>query len=206
MAYRPTEKTEARKKAQHTLLLSSALHIVSENGFQGLTVSAVAERADVAIGTVYKYFDSKAALCAEVFRLGTEKEVNQVQMAAFPEGAGALCQERLLNAVSIFSERAIAGHRLAYALIAEPVDPMIEIERLSYRRAYAEIFQELIKEGIAAGEFCQQDTNVSSAAIVGTLAETLLGPIGSSTPDALGFDQRELIKNIQEFCIRAVTA
>jgi AcrR family transcriptional regulator len=205
MSYRPTEKTEARKKAQHSLLLQSAMHIVAKNGFQGLTVAAVAERADVAIGTVYKYFDSKAALCTEVFHLGTEKEVQQVQLAAFPEEIGSSCKERLLSAVATFSERAIEGHRFAYALIAEPVDPMIEIERLNYRRAYADIFEELINEGVQAGEFCQQDTYISAAALVGTLAEALLGPIGSSRPDSLNFDRYELIRNIQNFCVRAVT-
>ena len=164
----------------------------------------MAERAEVAIGTVYKYFDSKAALCAEVFRCGTEKEIRRVQSAAYPEIPGVNCKQRLLNAIAIFSERAIAGHRLAYALIAEPVDPMIELERLSYRRAYADIFADLIDEGVNSGEFFEQDTQISSAALVGVLAETLLGPIGSSTPDSLDFDQHILIQNIQNFCMRAV--
>ena len=143
MSYRPTKKTEARKKSQHSLLLTSALNLVAIRGFQSLTIAAVAEEACVATGTVYKYFESKAALCAEVFRLGTEKEVYQVECAAFPE-TNKNCEQRLADAIAIFAERAIAGHRLAYALIAEPVDPMVEIERLIYRQSYADIFETLI--------------------------------------------------------------
>jgi len=205
MSYRPTEKTEARKKAQHALLLNSAIAIVSDSGFKNLTIAAVAERAEVAIGTVYKYFDSKALLCSAVFRKGTEKEVRQVALAAYPEDSQLSCKQRLLNAIAIFSERAIAGHKLAYALIAEPVDPIIEFERLSYRRAYADIFEGLIDQGIKAGEFFSQDTKISSSALVGVLAETLLGPIGAKTPGSLDIDQSELISNIQDFCLRAVS-
>ena len=78
MSYRPTEKTEAHKKAQYNLLLTTALTLVAREGFQNLTMAILAEQAQVAIGTVYKYFDSKADLCAAVFRRATEKEVAQV--------------------------------------------------------------------------------------------------------------------------------
>ena len=34
---------------------------------------------------------------------------------------------------------------------------MVEQERLQYRAAYAELYQELIEEGIAIGDFPKQD-------------------------------------------------
>lgn len=203
MPYRPTEKTEARKKAQHNLLLTTALNIVVESGFQSLTIALLAEQAQVAIGTVYKYFDSKADLCASVFRVATEKEVAQVQHAAFPEGTGS-CEQRLENAIHVFSERALEGYRLAYALIAEPVDATVQHERLKYRQAYGEIFEALIEEGMRSKEFCSQDAAVSAAALVGTLSETLLGSIGGHISEAHDIDRKKLINNIQHFCLRAV--
>ncbi|MFT7374346.1 MAG: AcrR family transcriptional regulator [Oleiphilaceae bacterium] len=205
MSYRPTDKTEARKKSQHALLLSSAMKIVSIRGFQALTIAAVAEEANVAIGTVYKYFESKALLCTEVFRQGSEREVHHVRLAAFPETPKS-CKDRLTHTIQTFAERAIAGHRLAYALIGEPVDPLIEIERLIYRQSYADIFDTLISEGIEMGEFLPQDTRVTAAALVGTLSETLIGPLGPTTPCTTKAKQRELVKNIQIFCLRAVIA
>jgi AcrR family transcriptional regulator len=204
MPYRPTEKTEARKKAQYNLLLTTALTLVAREGFQNLTISLLAEQAQVAIGTVYKYFDSKADLCAAVFRRATEKEGAQVQLAAFPEESDASCELRLSNAIQIFSERALQGYRLAYALIAEPVDAMVQHERLKYRQAYAEIFEALIQEAVNSNEFCQQNAEVSSAALVGTLSETLLGSIGSHISEAKAIDQQKLIKDIHDFCLRAV--
>jgi len=204
MAYRPTEKTEARKRAQHHKLLNAAMTVVANGGFSELTIAAVAETANVATGTVYKYFDNKAHLCAEVFKAGSGKEVAQVRDAAFPEQSGHSCQQRLLDAIRRFSERAIAGHKLAYSLIAEPVDPMVEAERLIYRRAYAEVFSALIEEGITSGEFVPQNVEISAAAIVGALAETLVGPLGLGEPESDNFDPQHLISQIQRFCLNAV--
>ncbi|MDX1452275.1 MAG: TetR/AcrR family transcriptional regulator [Oleiphilaceae bacterium] len=205
MAYRPTEKTEAHKRARNQQLLESAIKVVAREGFQALTISAVAEEANVATGTVYKYFESKAALCTEVFRAGSGREVEQVQAAAFPR-ARKSCMERLRDAITIFAERAIAGHRLAYSLIAEPVDPMVEAERLKYRHAYAGIFSSLIEEGIERKEFAPQDPVASAAAIVGALAETLVGPLGIGAPASGKFDQTQLIDSITTFCLKAVRA
>lgn len=205
MAYRPTEKTEAHKRARNKSLLDAAIKVVGKGGFQALTISAVAEEAGVATGTVYKYFDNKAHLCTEVFKAGSGREVEQVQAAAFPRQTKP-CTERLEDAITNFAVRALAGHRLAYALIAEPVDPKVEAERLKYRHAYAGIFSSLIEEGIERKEFAVQDPVISAAAIVGALAETLVGPLGIGGPASGKFDQQALIECITTFCRKAVAA
>lgn len=205
MAYRPTEKTEARKKAQRKLLLDSALTIVSGDGFQALTIVALAEKAGVATGTVYKYFDNKAHLCREVFRIASGREVTQVKRAAFP-GQAASCRQRLTDAINSFAERAIAGHKIAYALIAEPVDPLVEAERLKYRRAYADIFVRLLEEGVEKDEFQVRDAGVAAAALVGALAETLVGPLKLAAGDNAGPDPQELLASIRSFCLNAVSS
>ena len=98
------------------------------------------------------------------------------------------------------------GHQLAYALIAEPVEEMVQVERLKYREAYADIFENLIKEGVQRKEFCQQDARVSAAAMVGTLAETLLGSIVLDRKAVKQINQEEVIQEITGFCLRAVKA
>jgi hypothetical protein len=81
---------------------------------------------------------------------------------------------RLLKAaVETFAQRALLGRTLAYALIAEPVDPRVEQERLRYRFAYAEIFEDVIALGIQRGEFVEQNCQITAAALVGLLAMIL---------------------------------
>ena len=73
--------------------------------------------------------------------------------------------------------RALAEPVRAYALIAEPVDPAVEAERLTFRRAYADLFARALRDGVAAGELPEPDPDLAAAAIVGALAEALLGPL-----------------------------
>ncbi len=201
MAYRPTEKTMARKAAAKNGVLQAALLIVSTGGFSALTISAVAQQAGMATGAVYKHFESKAQLCAEVFRMATEKEVAVMQQAAWGEGAPA---SRLLHAIDTFAKRALRSQRLAYALIAEPVDALVDAERLRYRHAYAEVFQQLVEDGIRSGDFPVQAAAVSAAALVGVISESLVGPLSWRLDTQPHPEQTPLIRAIQVFCLRAV--
>jgi AcrR family transcriptional regulator len=203
MAYRHTEKTLARKAAVRESLLVGALAVVAEGGFGALTVVGAAQQAGMATGAVYKHFESKAALCAEVFRRATEKEVAMVRAAATVDAPPA---EQLRQAIATFAQRALRGRRLAYALIAEPVDALVDAERLRFRHAYAEIFQAVVEAGAHTGAFAAQTPSVSAAALVGVIAEALVGPLSwqndYDTPQA----QIPLIAAIQSFCLRAVGA
>lgn len=200
MAYRPTEKTQARKAEVRQRLVDAALTMVSTGGFGALTIAGVAAQAGIATGAVYKHFESKAQLCAEVFRIATEKEVAVVRDTA--QGAGS-ASERLQHAIAAFAERALRNPRLAFALIAEPVDALVDEQRLRYRQAYAEVFVGLVEQGMRAGEFAEQVPSVSAAALVGVIAESLTGPLSpqhGQDPLAGG----PLIAAIQAFCLRAV--
>jgi len=201
MVYRPTEKTEARKAEMRQRILDASLLLVSEGGFGAVTVNAVAREAGIATGAVYKHFDSKAQLFAEVFRRATEKELEVVRENALGEGAPAT---RLLTTIEAFAARAIRGRRLAYALIAEPVDALVDEERLRYRHAYAEIFQKLVEDGIRCGDFPAQEASVSAAALVGVISEALVGPLTWAAGAESAIEKTTLIRAIQAFCLRAV--
>lgn len=206
MAYRPTEKTEAKKRAQLKKLSDAAFAIVCEQGFSQLTIASVAERAEVATGTIYKYFQDKSELCTHVFRRGSGREVEVVRQTAFPDrdvSKQESCKERLCRAIQSFSERAIAGRTLAYALLAEPIDTQVENERLLYRRAYAEVFEGLIQEGISKKEFIDQDARVAATAIVGALSETLVNSLEQSK-ELNTETAQELVQSIVQFSLRAV--
>src|SRR3954470_21601803 len=129
MPYRPTERTEARRTAARERIARAAHELVAGGGFGAASVAAVAARAGVATGTVYRHFASKADLFAEVFRRAAQHEVDAVAQAA-----------TLAAGVEPFARRALAGRRLAWALLAEPVDPVVEAERLAFRRAYRDAY------------------------------------------------------------------
>jgi len=197
MAYRETALVRARKDSVRQSILEAARSLVGQGGFRAAQMSAVAAAAGVATGTIYRYFPTQIDLFAEVFRGNSQREVDAMQAAASTAGS---CSQRLSLAVSTFITRALRNRRLAYALIAEPVDPQVEAERLNYRQAYAKILETLLEEGMASGEFVRQDAHISAAALVGLLGETMLGPLLHSAPAA----RQSVADSIIALCLRAV--
>jgi AcrR family transcriptional regulator len=207
MVYRETDRIKERKAQVRDNIIKAAQYLVSTQGFRAASISAVAKEADIATGTVYKHFPSKADLLCEIFRSATEREVQKVAQSIDIEGT---VPQRLQAAIICFAQRAILGRTLAWALIAEPVDPLVEAERLIYRQTYADIFERLLREGISKGEIPQQSASVSAAAIVGVISETLVGPLAPSRRDAHDvvtpstLNETLLIDSICRFCLQAV--
>lgn len=182
MAYRETPAGRARKLAQRRTLLKAAEGLVREQGFAGLSMQRLAARAGVAVGTVYRYFASRDALLCEVFRVATEREIAALARVMATDGC---VTQRLEFACRAFAERALAAPRLAWSLIAEAAVVSLDAERLRYRGDYAALFVNLLAEGVANGELLPQPLELTASALVGGLAEALLGPLATSEPPAV---------------------
>lgn len=155
-------------------LLHSAREVIESRGYGGASVAAIAEHAGVATGTLYRHFTSKEELFVELFRsvcAGEERAMRE----AIPVAGGAV--ERLQAILATFARRALGNRRLAWALIAEPVDRRVDAERLIYRERYAAIVAEALGDAIAAGEAPDQDVRFTAAALVGGCGEALVGPL-----------------------------
>lgn len=198
MAYRATAQTEQRKQQVRDAILKAGKTLVGEQGFRALAVSTVAERAGIATGTLYRYFDSKTDLCVAIFAHATEREIQQASAAG---RQGTTATERLRNGLTTFVERALQNPTLAYALIAEPVEPALDQARLDYRAAWADAFASLIRSGIRVGEFHPQPERLCAAAMVGAMAEALITP---ALAQASATQRKRQIAQAVQFCLRAV--
>jgi hypothetical protein len=123
--------------------------------------------------------------------------------AAAEGGPGAI--DRLVALLGAFARRALHNRSLAWALLAEPVDPLVDAERLAYRERYAVLIAGELQAAIDAGEIPEQDVAFTAAALVGGCGEALVGPLsplaGSSRP---GSD--EVVASIRTFVRRAIGA
>jgi AcrR family transcriptional regulator len=70
----------AKKRA----IIQATLELVSENGFHAAPMAMVAERAGVAAGTIYRYFESKDALIAGTFS-DLEERLREKVLEGYPE-------------------------------------------------------------------------------------------------------------------------
>lgn len=179
MAYRRTAQVQARLDAQRDRIVAAATRQLAEHGYAGCSVAAVARAAGVASGTVYNHVAGKAELVAEVFRTVCGREVDAVRSAVRPAPTAAA---RITALVETFALRALKSPRLAYALLVEPVDPIVDELRLQFRVAFRDIAAAAIDTGVAVGELPPQDATVVAAALVGAIGEALVGPL-STRPD-----------------------
>jgi AcrR family transcriptional regulator len=197
MAYRRTPRMQKRLAQNREAIVRAARQLIAGGGFREAQISAVAAVAGLSTGAIYKYFPSKTELFIEVLRDAVRHEIAILRRIAQAPGTSA---QRLHAAVESFVRRALEGPYLAYAFIAEPADARVEAARLRARRAFSEVFKDIVREGIVRGEFPKQDLDVTAACIFGAFTEALVGPIAARAVR----DKEPLVSAICTFCERAV--
>ena len=65
--------------------MQAALELIAEQGFHRAPMAKIAEKAGVAAGTIYRYFESKDDLITELYR-EIEDEIMAVLQGGYPSG------------------------------------------------------------------------------------------------------------------------
>ena len=147
----PTNGGRGRtRRTARAAILAAARDVVRDAGLTGTAVAAVAARAGVAVGTVYRHFPSRDDLIAEVVRVTCEREVAAVAAVA---GSDRPPTERLVEAIELFATRALASGRLAYSMIAEPTSESAEALRVVIRAELAGVYASIVADGVSTGAF-----------------------------------------------------
>jgi AcrR family transcriptional regulator len=197
LPYRRTENVVRRLAARHDAIIAAARRIASEGGMAAVQIAAVAARAGIAAGTVYRYFPAKTDLVAALLSQIADSEIGALRRAA--AGApGPL--SGLSAAITTFAARALRDRKLSFAAIAEPIDAELDAARLSFRKSLAAEFAGRIAAAIAEGRLPQQDVEVAAAGITGLLIEGLIGPLA---PDTSG-RQRDIVQSLTLAALRSL--
>jgi len=198
MPYRRTENVVRRLAAREQAILDAAEALAAEGGMAAVQITHVAARADIAAGTVYRYFPSKTELVAELVSVVSARALAAMKAAA-DAAPGPL--SALAACIATFAARALGQRRLAWAVIAEPVDAELDALRRDVRRALAAEFETRIATAIAHRLLPEQDAAVAAPAIVGALMEGLIGPLA---PPAEGTAARAAVQAATLLALRAL--
>jgi AcrR family transcriptional regulator len=200
MAYRRTENVIRRLNARHDAIVTAARDAASVGGVAAIQIAPIASRAGVAAGTVYRYFPGKADLVeALIARMG-EREMAAMRRAA-DAAPGPL--SALAAAIMTFAARTLRHRRLAWALLAEPVDADIDALRLKYRKALVAEIETRIRAAIEGGHLHEQNPALAAPALVGALLEGLIGPLApEDAGDAVR--AREAVQTLTLFALRGL--
>ena len=190
---------QARRAAARDAIVAAARALIAEEGFAGAQMSLIAVRAGVGVGSIYQHFPSRSDLFAEIYRSAATREFEKVQAAVAAAQGPATAQ--IAAAVATFCARALRGGRFAYALLVEHSEPGVDEHRLAFREGYRSLFAELLELAVAQQEIAPQDTDISAAALLGIMTETLVRPLGEATPTN---DPAALTDQVVTLCLAAI--
>jgi AcrR family transcriptional regulator len=197
------DRTERRLAAREGIL-AAAHRQIADGGWEAASVAAVAARAGVAAGTIYRHFPSRDALLAEVLRNAAGGELTVLLRAAGPPERPPA--ERLEGVVRLFCARA-QEPRLLRALWLDPVPGAAAAARADARAGQHRLLGGLAADGAARGAWpAPADAALTGAALFGLLLEAALAPAppGRAGPAALSAAARA--DALVGLCLSAVRA
>ncbi|MCS3526332.1 AcrR family transcriptional regulator [Acinetobacter johnsonii] len=183
-------------------ILQSARELIAQGGIKDAQIQAIAERAGVSSGLVYRYFDNKSQVLIEVLSEAIQHEVKILNHIAESE---LTSKQKLDKAVTTFVKRAMNSPQLAYSLMFEPVDAELEHERFRSKQLIKQSIKEILAAGKINGEFGFEDLNTAALCVVGAMTFVVIEPLNPSRN--VMFDQNYkdyFVKQIAEFCVNAV--
>ena len=202
MSYKRSSLMQKRMEQNREAILQSARELIAQGGIKDAQIQAIAERAGVSSGLVYRYFDNKSQVLIEVLSEAIQHEVKILNHIAESELSS---KQKLDKAVTTFVKRAMNSPQLAYSLMFEPVDAELEHERFRSKQLIKQSMKEILAAGKINGEFGFEDLNTAALCVVGAMTFVVIEPLNPSR--GVMFEQNYkdyFVKQIAEFCVNAV--
>ena len=203
MSYKRSSLMQERMEQNREAILQSARELIAQGGIKDAQIQAIAERAGVSSGLVYRYFDNKSQVLIEVLSEAIQHEVKILNHIA--ESDELTSKQKLDKAVTTFVKRAMNSPQLAYSLMFEPVDADLEHERFRSKQLIKQSMKEILAAGKINGEFGFEDLNTAALCVVGAMTFVVIEPLNPSR--GVMFEQNHkdyFVKQIAEFCVNAV--
>lgn len=184
----PLNRFERRRAETRQALVRAARQILAESGDTGVSIQAIAERADVGFGSFYNHFESKT----ELFQAAVVDALEEFGQAF----------DLLLADIDDPAELVATSFRLS----ARMADSHPELMQVLRHRGLAHIHSELglapralrdLEAGAASGRFALTDPTVALSALGGTLLA--LVELRFARPD---LDGDEAAANLAEMVLR----
>ena len=168
-----SSRVERRRDRRKAEIVKTATRILTESGYQGMSLEDVAEQTDIAKATLYHYFSSKDALVAAALETLTEEVLQRlgaredaIGEAGAREHLAALIDEqiRILTETAPEVAAVFSWPRGWPEVFDEPMKDM--------RRRHDAVFRRVVEQGVADGEFTCPDVNVALQCLHGILNQS----------------------------------
>ncbi len=170
-------------------ILQEAAALFRAKGFNGTSMADLAAEVGITKSSLYHHFPSKQSLLAEIVELTVNRAtplVREVSESDLPPA------ERLGKAVVIHTVEAIRDlDALAcYSEEGRYLSREFEAAHVEKRDRYEHLFRAIYDEGIASGEFVEQDAGIAVKAVLGMCNSVVrwYRPGGAYTPEGIALE------------------
>jgi AcrR family transcriptional regulator len=184
---RPRRRDEARALFRNAIL-DAAEEVFAERGFHGARIQDIAERARIAVGTVYNHFSQKDDVLSALLEERTEGLL--AQAAATPHDPGpfrARLEARLARMLEYVEQHraffAIANEHGFFAGAVAPGARPSE-RNLKQTENFRAVFRSIVQEGVAAGDLEPLDIDTLARFLGGTMRSFVLLSIAQGSASA----------------------
>jgi AcrR family transcriptional regulator len=185
----PRRRDEARALFRNGIL-DAAEAVFAERGFHGARIQDIAERARIAVGTVYNHFADKDEMLSALLEERTEGLLAQLraddERGEAGRGFRARLEARMARFLAYVEEhRAFFAIANEHGLFAGAVAPSARASArtLQLTENFRGVFRAIVEEGVASGELEPLDSDALSRFLGGTMRAFVLSSLAEDGKD-----------------------
>jgi TetR/AcrR family transcriptional regulator len=175
----------AKRQRRRTEILHAALRAFRDKGYHGTTLDDIAQQLGVRKTALYHYFPDKEAILYACHHEGLEEVAGLVARARQSPSYADQLAYVIREHVRVMTDT-LEGSSLALEVSA--LSPAHRAEVIAARDRYEQALREIVRRGVAVGEFRTVDPKLAVFAILGAInwVARWYSPDGSTHPRDLG--------------------
>ncbi|HEX5059344.1 MAG TPA: TetR/AcrR family transcriptional regulator [Kofleriaceae bacterium] len=180
----PAERAKQERRRQ---IMNAAKHVFAEAGYHGASIHAIIERAQIARGTFYLYFESKAAVFDSILDQAMADLRARIHRIEVDDKNAPAPQVQLREQVMATLDFVVRDRPLATLLLSAGHTPDAEAaERLDqFFAEVRDLLRRAMESGMEIGLLRKVDPELAASAMLGMIRGVIEQLIRAETPPAV---------------------
>lgn len=197
----PQERAKQERRRQ---IMNAAKHVFAEAGYHGASIHAIIEKAQIARGTFYLYFESKAAVFDSILDQAMTDLRARIHRIEVEDKSAPAPQIQLREQVMATLDYIVRDRPLATLLLSAGHTPDAEAaERLDqFFAEVRDLLRRAMESGMELGLLRKVDPELAASAMLGMIRGVIEQLIREATPPAVD----EVVSEVLMVALRGVLA
>ncbi|HEY5950973.1 MAG TPA: TetR/AcrR family transcriptional regulator [Kofleriaceae bacterium] len=180
----PAERAKQERRRQ---IMNAAKHVFAEAGYHGASIHAIIEKAQIARGTFYLYFESKAAVFDSILDQAMADLRARIHRIEVEDASAPAPQIQLREQVMETLDYIVRDRPLATLLLSAGHTPDAEAaERLDqFFAEVRDLLRRAMESGMEIGLLRKVDPELAASAMLGMIRGVIEQLIRETTPPAV---------------------